>query len=440
MRIVIDRSSAEPSPRGAHVLRRGSRARQGRRHDLMYHGECSSRPTVTSRGGDGPTTKLRGRRSPASPRAPGASWTPRTALAARSRGRRQRGRRPASDLYGGAGGHRVAARASWVEGYVDAERAPLRRGPAEKVVAEPSVPEPRWAPGAASPVCSPWLNSTGPTPRAGTGSPSCAATCSGSPALDPMVGHPGHWLSAELHERTARNGGPALVCGAERLLGGRSRRAQAWLNAAVGRRRPVISAPLTVSWATSRLLRDPLAGGASRRRAARGRHAFPARRGGGAAAPIGPRSPATTSPSAGRIRVQWCHGAPGVLTCMWDAAPDDDAWSELLLAAGRLLWEAGPIRAHAGLCHGTAGNAYALLALWRRTGDELWLERARAFAWHAAGQAEARAARLGHGWHSVFTGDEGVALCPGVVPRGGRADADRGPPDPAATLAVAARR
>jgi lantibiotic modifying enzyme len=112
-----------------------------------------------------------------------------------------------------------------------------------------------------------------------------------------------------------------------------------------------------------------------------------------------------------RIRVQWCHGAVGVLTAMWDAAPDDDAWGELLLAAGRLVSEAGPIRDAPGLCHGTAGNAYALLALWRRTGDEQWLERARAFAQHAAAQVEERAARLGHGWHSLFTGDEGVALC-----------------------------
>jgi lantibiotic modifying enzyme len=113
----------------------------------------------------------------------------------------------------------------------------------------------------------------------------------------------------------------------------------------------------------------------------------------------------------GRVRVQWCHGAPGVLTALWDAAPDDEAWSELLLAAGELVWEAGPLRDAPGLCHGTAGNAYALLALCRRTGDERWLERARAFAQHAASQVEARAARLGRGRHSLFTGDEGVALC-----------------------------
>ena len=100
-----------------------------------------------------------------------------------------------------------------------------------------------------------------------------------------------------------------------------------------------------------------------------------------------------------------------MLTSLWDCAPEDEQWSELLLAAGRLVWQAGPIRDAPGLCHGTAGNAYALLALWRRTGDEQWLERARAFAMHAAAQVEDRASRLGHGRHSLFTGDEGVALC-----------------------------
>jgi lantibiotic modifying enzyme len=112
-----------------------------------------------------------------------------------------------------------------------------------------------------------------------------------------------------------------------------------------------------------------------------------------------------------RIRVQWCHGAPGVLTSMWGTAPDDDAWSELLLAAGRLVWDAGPLVDAPGLCHGTAGNAYALLSLSQRTGDEEWLARARAFAAHAAAQVEDRAARRGYGHHSLFTGEEGVALC-----------------------------
>ena len=112
-----------------------------------------------------------------------------------------------------------------------------------------------------------------------------------------------------------------------------------------------------------------------------------------------------------RIRVQWCHGAAGVPIALWGVAPDNAEWGDLLLAGGRLVWEVGPIRDSPGLCHGTAGNAYTFLALWKRTGDEQWLERARAFAQHAAEQVEERAARLGHGRRSLFTGDEGVAMC-----------------------------
>ena len=87
----------------------------------------------------------------------------------------------------------------------------------------------------------------------------------------------------------------------------------------------------------------------------------------------------------GEIRVQWCHGAPGIVST---TAPYLD--EELLLAGAELTWQAGAHkeRKGAGICHGTAGNGYALLAAFERTGDELWLERARRFAVHALAQAE----------------------------------------------------
>jgi hypothetical protein len=103
------------------------------------------------------------------------------------------------------------------------------------------------------------------------------------------------------------------------------------------------------------------------------------------------------------IRTQWCHGAAGVVTALAGIA-GDDAWSELLLAGGRTVWAAGPVFERAGLCHGTAGNAYAFLKLFERTGDELWLKRARRFAMHALDQ-------VAEPWHSLYTGDLGVALC-----------------------------
>jgi hypothetical protein len=60
-------------------------------------------------------------------------------------------------------------------------------------------------------------------------------------------------------------------------------------------------------------------------------------------------------PRDGRICLQWCTGAPGVI----------------------------------------AGNGFALLKTFARTGNELWLERARRFAIHALAQAERLAATNG---------------------------------------------
>jgi Lanthionine synthetase C-like protein len=112
----------------------------------------------------------------------------------------------------------------------------------------------------------------------------------------------------------------------------------------------------------------------------------------------------------GRIRVQWCHGAPGMVTALARVAPDDGAFTDLLLAGGRLIWEAGPLRTGHGLCHGTAGNAVAFLALHERTGDELWARRARRFAVHALEQVQREREEHGMGRYSLYTGDIGAAL------------------------------
>ena len=104
------------------------------------------------------------------------------------------------------------------------------------------------------------------------------------------------------------------------------------------------------------------------------------------------------------IRVQWCHGAPGLVTSL-ATLPRDDATDGLLEAAAELVWEAGPLRKGAGLCHGTAGNGCAFLVLHARTGDARWHDRARAFAMHALDQVERAEPR-----HSLWTGDIGVAL------------------------------
>jgi hypothetical protein len=110
--------------------------------------------------------------------------------------------------------------------------------------------------------------------------------------------------------------------------------------------------------------------------------------------------PTPDSPADG-IRVQWCHGAPGVV-CALAGAPSQPRLDALLLAAGELVWEAGPIRSNTGLCHGTAGNGWAFLKLNRRTRDRKWLGRARRFAMHAIEQRT--------GERGLWNGDLGLAL------------------------------
>jgi lantibiotic modifying enzyme len=112
-------------------------------------------------------------------------------------------------------------------------------------------------------------------------------------------------------------------------------------------------------------------------------------------------------PRDGKVRLQWCHGAPGMVA---SAAPYLD--EELVLAGAELTWRAGGhgMEKGAGICHGTAGNGYALLKAFARTEDERWLERARRFAVHALAQVERSRAEQGRGRYSLFTGDVGVAL------------------------------
>ena len=102
-------------------------------------------------------------------------------------------------------------------------------------------------------------------------------------------------------------------------------------------------------------------------------------------------------------RLQWCVGAPGIVTAAASYLDED-----LLLAGAELTWQAGPpgMEKGSGICHGTAGNGYAFLKVFERTSDELWLDRARRFAVHALGQVE----RRGQGRYSLWTGDVGVAL------------------------------
>jgi lantibiotic modifying enzyme len=115
-----------------------------------------------------------------------------------------------------------------------------------------------------------------------------------------------------------------------------------------------------------------------------------------------PRAAEELADRNGKIRVQWCHGAAGIV-----ASAADYLDEELALAGAELTWRAGPhhLDQGYGLCHGTAGNGYAFLKVFERTGDELWLDRARRFAVHALEQVDRLPPR-----YSLMTGSIGVAL------------------------------
>jgi hypothetical protein len=323
---------------------------------------------------------------------------------------------PASCLYHGAAG------IAWALGEFDAalvDRA-LVEGLEARILAEPDARQLE--------AHSIWLGEAGvlavaerhwPDPSRRDRLAELAQASLDSPALEILFGHPGHMaLAAQLHARTGEERWAELwAAGAKRLLDewryDAELAAWLWTQGFGDREQRVVGAAHGLVGNLRVLLNGGSLLPADKRsdveqRAVSTLTQLAVVEDGLANWPPGAGGPLVAND---RIRVQWCHGAAGVLTSLWDCAPDDDEWTELLLAAGRLVWAAGPFRDQPGLCHGTAGNAYALLALWRRTGDEQWLERAQAFAAHAAGQVEERAAELGHGRHSLYTGDEGVAIC-----------------------------
>jgi len=109
-----------------------------------------------------------------------------------------------------------------------------------------------------------------------------------------------------------------------------------------------------------------------------------------------------------KMLLQFCHGSPGFVVCL--AGLPGPAIDDLLHAAGETIWSAGPLMKGSNLCHGTGGNGYAFLKLFQRTGDALWLERARAFAMHGIAQTWRDAARHGQLRYSLWTGDLGFAI------------------------------
>ena len=107
---------------------------------------------------------------------------------------------------------------------------------------------------------------------------------------------------------------------------------------------------------------------------------------------------------------QHCHGSAGMVTTFADAPFTTPEFEGLLQRGGELTWNAGPLAKGSNLCHGTGGNGYAFLKLYKRTGEPVWLERARAFAMAAIDQVRGARAAFGRGRYSLWTGDAGLAI------------------------------
>jgi hypothetical protein len=107
---------------------------------------------------------------------------------------------------------------------------------------------------------------------------------------------------------------------------------------------------------------------------------------------------------------QHCHGAAGMVTTFADVPFSSSELDALLIEGGNFTWAAGPLAKGSNLCHGTGGNGYAFLKLHRRTGDAIWLDRARVFAMNAIAQCREARVQLGRGRYSLWTGDIGLAV------------------------------
>jgi eukaryotic-like serine/threonine-protein kinase len=107
----------------------------------------------------------------------------------------------------------------------------------------------------------------------------------------------------------------------------------------------------------------------------------------------------------------WCNGSAGFVQ-LWTLAHEvlgDDAFLSLAERAALHCWETR--NQIANLCCGLAGEAYALLHLFRRTGDRAWLLRADDLASRAVvGCRDHNSWRDSRYAESLYKGDLGVAL------------------------------
>jgi eukaryotic-like serine/threonine-protein kinase len=109
----------------------------------------------------------------------------------------------------------------------------------------------------------------------------------------------------------------------------------------------------------------------------------------------------------GGLEASWCNGAAGYVA-LWLTAHRLFGEERFEDRARRAAWTAyeSPIPSGGDLCCGFGGRAYAVLSLYRHSGEEVWLARARTLAERAAVNIRANALRR----DSLYKGEVGIAL------------------------------
>lgn len=99
---------------------------------------------------------------------------------------------------------------------------------------------------------------------------------------------------------------------------------------------------------------------------------------------------------------------PNLAGCIWPS--ESPVLDDLFLKAANLVWKADPLEKGVSLCHGTAGSGLACLKMFERSGNELWLTRARGLAMFTIEQYQSELAKFGQARFSLWTGDLDLAI------------------------------
>ncbi|KAM3960339.1 lanC-like protein 3 homolog [Aphomia sociella] len=108
--------------------------------------------------------------------------------------------------------------------------------------------------------------------------------------------------------------------------------------------------------------------------------------------------------------IHWCHGAPGTVYLMAKSylVFKDDRFHQASVKAGEVVWHKGLLHKGPGICHGVAGNGYVFLLLYKMTGEEKYLYRAKHFADFMNTDEFLRDARLPDNPESLYEGTAGT--------------------------------